>query len=123
MLKTGLLTEGLDAEDGDTTVEFVHLSMQELLAMCELLKRDPDHVKKTLTTLCRSEQFNMALLFLYGLAFDDRNKTIQSLSEQVSLGNQHRQNVQSVLTSPQQASNQVYILVFHGSFFLYFISS
>ena len=74
--KTGLLltTSIQDPEDPEQTrvlSQFVHLSIQEYLAMLGLLTKEDDHFKNIVKQLSRSQQFNMALLFLYGIAFDE----------------------------------------------------
>ena len=58
----------------------IHLSFQELLAMAGLLKETPEQVRRTLAELTKGEQFNMALLFLYRLAFSSDNVTIRIIS-------------------------------------------
>ena len=75
---TGLLmnTHIKDPENPEQTrvlSQFVHLSIQEYLAMLGLLMctEDDDHVQKVLEQLSGSQQFNMALLFLYGIAFEE----------------------------------------------------
>ena len=54
-----------------TLKQFNHLSIQEFLAMLGLVSEKVKHLKASVKQLSISEQFNMALLFLYGLAFDD----------------------------------------------------
>ena len=56
-----------------TLTQFAHLSIQEFLAMSGILGETLEDVEKHVRKLSMSEQYNMALLFLYGLAFDDRN--------------------------------------------------
>ena len=51
--------------------QFIHLSVQEYLAMCGLIQESPERVREVVTRLCRSEQYNMSLLFLYGMVFDE----------------------------------------------------
>ena len=59
--------------------EFIHLSIQEFLAMLGLLTQRPGSIKEALKTLKTSGQFNMALLFLYGFAFDNKDETLTKL--------------------------------------------
>ena len=85
MKEIGLLmeTEIRNPEtQGETEIlrQFAHLSVQEFLAMCGLLKKGPEKVRETVSTFSKSEQFNMALLFLYGLAFDIGSETVKSLA-------------------------------------------
>ena len=76
MRQTGLLMD-TNYEDphrpGQITVlsQFVHLSIQEFLAMIGVIKSKGDGIEMVIKQLCRSQQFNMALVFLYGLAFDE----------------------------------------------------
>ena len=85
MRKVGLLME-TDIQDPDdqtkivTLSQFVHLSIQEFLAMAGLLKEDLEVLQNTLKRLCASEQLTMALLFLYGLAFNEENSVIKNIS-------------------------------------------
>ena len=59
-------------EKGQTKVQsqFVHLSIQEFMAMMGLVNSEPDRIKSVVDRLSSSQQFNMALLFLYGIVFD-----------------------------------------------------
>lgn len=61
--------------------EFVHLSVQELLAMMELSPKDTDTLIQTAQMMWRSSSFNMAKMFLYGLHFDSKSKDIKSLMQ------------------------------------------
>ena len=61
--------------------QFVHLSIQEFLAMQGLLQEHPGKVKKVLQQLSRTGQFNMALLFLFGLAFDKRKSSFRHMPD------------------------------------------
>ena len=83
MIETGLLTSTCieDPEQPGKTQtlnQFIHLSIQEFLAMLKLIPKDGKYLGKKLKKLSGSEQFNMALLFLYGLAFDDETRNILS---------------------------------------------
>ena len=60
--------------------QFEHLSIQEFLAMAGLLLHSPEQVKKTLKQLSQSEQFGMAFLFLYGLAFNKQDGAVREIS-------------------------------------------
>ena len=77
--------------------QFLHLSIQEFLAMAGLLKETPDKVSQTLTQLTKSEQFNMALLFLYGLAFSSDSETIRGISDAVGRTFAQRKELQQLL--------------------------
>ena len=59
--------------------QFVHLSIQEYLAMVGLLQEGSERIGSLVKRLCKSGQFNMALLFLYGLAFDCDDPTMESM--------------------------------------------
>ena len=59
--------------------EFVHLSIQEFMAMIGLLVQSPEEVREALKMLSSSGQFNMALLFLYGFAFDTGSEALKEL--------------------------------------------
>ena len=88
MRKIGLLMDTditVPGEQGGGKVlsQFVHLSIQEFLAMAGLLKESPDKVRELIQEFGRSEQFNMALLFLYGLVYNDDNDSIRRLSTAV----------------------------------------
>ena len=93
-------TEIKDPQNPDSVQvlsQFAHLSIQELLAMAGLLKQSSEHIEVTVKQLCSSEQFNMALLFLYGLAFNNTNETIQKLCEKVGLTAEQRHQAHSIL--------------------------
>ena len=57
--------------------QFIHLSIQEFMAVT-------GQVRRAVKDLSKSGQFNMALLFLYGLAFNTGNETIMALSMAIS---------------------------------------
>ena len=48
--------------------------------MAGLLLQTPENIKEALSMLKTSGQFNMALLFLYGFAFDNKNESLKKLS-------------------------------------------
>ena len=64
--------------------QFVHLSIQEFLAMGRLMTLNVNTLEKSLKDLVESEQYNMALLFIYGMAFNSQHKEINILSNAVS---------------------------------------
>ena len=79
--------------------QFVHLSIQEFLAMGGLWTKDDGRMKDVVTQLSGSQQFNMALLFLYGIAFDESemNKMVSSSSGRVE--SQHIEDKRQILTT------------------------
>ena len=102
MRRAGLLmqTEMPDPEQrkgNEVLSQFVHLSIQEFLAMAGLLKKDPVQIKEIVGRLSKSEQFNMSLLFLYGLAFNKENGTIKNISTAVIGTSETRKDIKKVL--------------------------
>ena len=83
LMQTQVFTSGMSEKEPQVLSQFVHLNIQEFLAMAGLLKESPDQVRKTLTQLTKSEQVNMALLFLYGLAFNSDDETVRDISTAV----------------------------------------
>ena len=65
--------------------------------MAGLLNKKPDKVKKKLTQLTKSGQFNMALLFLYGLAFNSDSETVRVISAAVGGQLPQRKELQQFL--------------------------
>ena len=76
--------------------QFVHLSIQEFLAMAGLLKQSLEQVRDVVGLLAKSEQFNMALLFLYGMAFNE-NETIKKISAEVCGSQVQKNDIKEVL--------------------------
>ena len=60
--------------------ELLHLSIQEMLAMAEVLQNDQDGLQTTVAKAIKSEQFNMTQLFLMGLALDTSNEWIEAFT-------------------------------------------
>ena len=84
MRKLGLLMETqiqdpTDPEEKKVLSQFVHLSIQEVLAMVGLMNKSIDEIKTVVKQFAKSQQFNMALLFLYGLVFDTSNEYSKKL--------------------------------------------
>ena len=81
--------------------QFVHLSLQEFLAMAGLLNESPEKIApvltRTMTQLSRTGQYNMALLFLYGMAFDEGNSPITNISKAVNQSSTHQRDVRQIL--------------------------
>ena len=107
---SGLLMQtqasGISEEEPQVLSQFVHLSIQEFLAMAGLLKESPDQVRKTLKRLAKSEQFNMALLFLYGLAFNSNNETVREISTAVGGQLPQRKELQQLLLEAVGVGNK-----------------
>ena len=84
---------------GETDVlsQFLHLSIQEFLAMAGLLKQDLSTLRDSMTWLVASEQFNMALLFIYGLAFNESNDAVRKISDAVTGKSEKPERVQDIL--------------------------
>ena len=81
MRTTGLVMDTLTGDPKGSEQQFVHPSIQDFLAMRGLLAEDDGNIKNVLKQLFSSQRFDTALLFLYGLAFDER-----IVSSSVSLG-------------------------------------
>ena len=81
---TGLLlqTEIPDPEnqnENEVLSQFVHLSIQEFLAMVALLNREPTYASQVLTELFETDHFNMARLFVCGLAFSKDSNVVRKM--------------------------------------------
>ena len=101
MLRSGLLvqTEIQDPEkEGSKRVlsQFIHLSIQEFLAMVGLLKLHPDKVQQVFSELCRADSFSMATVFIFGLAFNE-DKTVSSIMNAVGGEFENQAEIQSFL--------------------------
>ena len=101
MRRSGLLmqTEIPDPENQhkrQVLSQFVHLSIQEFLAMAGLLTQSLEQVRDIVGQLAKSEQFNMALLFLYGMAFNE-NETIKKISAEVCGSQVQKNDIKEVL--------------------------
>ena len=101
MRRSGLLmqTEIPDPENQhkrQVLSQFVHLSIQEFLAMAGLLTQSLKQVRHIVGQLAKSEQFNMALLFLYGMAFNE-NETIKTISAEVCGSQVQKNDIKEVL--------------------------
>ena len=66
--------------------ELLHLSVQEMLAMAEVLQNDRKGFKKTIAAMARTERFNMTQLFLMSLALDTTNEWIEAFNLAVGYG-------------------------------------
>ena len=60
--------------------ELLHLSLQEMLAMGEVLQNDRKGLRKTIAAMARTERFNMTQLFLMSLALDTTNEWIDAFA-------------------------------------------
>lgn len=80
----------------NTTYEFVHLSIQELLAMMELCQKDTYTLKKTAEMMWRSYSFNMAMLYLYGLHFDTQSENINMLMQMLPVKKDEQEDDQRI---------------------------
>ena len=96
-MQTEVSSSGIAGKEPQFLSQFIHLSIQEFLAMAGLLRECPDKVKHTLTQLTGSGQFNMTLLFLYGLAFDSGNGTISKISNAIGGQLEQRKVLQDLL--------------------------
>ena len=88
MREIGLLMDtqvpGGDTEGGCRTLsQFVHLSIQEFLAMIELLKANRKTIKEEVSRFSKSQQFDMTMTFLYGIAFNNEDRNIKYISSYV----------------------------------------
>ena len=101
MSNIGLLmqTQILDPENNESQVQsqFAHLSIQEYLAMSGLLTESADRIKSSMSRFSKSEQYNMALLFLYGLAFDEERGSISEVQVTISHSAEQTEKFQKVL--------------------------
>ena len=102
MRKVGLLMETHIRSPSDPKQEtilsqFVHLSIQEFLAMAGLLHNDVATIQNSLRKLMKSDQFDMALLFLYGLALNGNDDTIKSVSTFEVETSLHEEKVLNIL--------------------------
>ena len=102
MSNIGLLmqTQILDPENNESQVQsqFAHLSIQEYLAMSGLLTESADRIKTSMSRFSKSEQYNMALLFLYGLAFDkERGSIISKVQLTINHSAEQTEKFQKVL--------------------------
>ena len=84
-------------EETQVQSQFVHLSIQEFLAMGGLIEDRPERVKDTVLRFAQSGQFNMALLFLYGLMFDRTDETIQNITNALATGARTRGEAEKLL--------------------------
>ena len=105
-MQTKVSSSGISENEPQVLSQFVHLSIQELLAMAGLLKESPNQVKQTLTQLTKSGQFNMALLFLYGLAFNSNNETVREISTAVGGQLAQREELQQILLEAVGVGNK-----------------
>ena len=102
MTASGLLME-TETQNPENPVEkrvltqFVHLSIQECLAMAGLLQEPHEKVKDTIRQLAGSQQYNMALLFVYGLAFDVDDGPISELASVMKGLSENRIQMKEVL--------------------------
>ena len=60
--------------------ELLHLSVQEMLAMAEVLQNDEEGFRNTIAAMARTGRFNMSQLFLMGLALDTTNEWIDAFT-------------------------------------------
>ena len=60
--------------------ELLHLSIQEMLAMLEMLHNDNGDLQTAISKMTKSGRFNLAQLFLMGIALDSSNEWIQAIS-------------------------------------------
>ena len=98
-------TSNPDSPDKSTVIsQFVHLSIQEFLAMAMLLNETPQQVETTLKRLCKSGHFNMAFLFLYGLAFNDDYGPVRNITSAVSEDPEVREEVKDILLNGVKVS-------------------
>ena len=65
------------------SAEFIHLTMQEMLAVAYFLSR-PLASKEILKTVFSGGQFNMALLYLFGLQYDKKSIWIKDVCNAVN---------------------------------------
>ena len=84
--KTGLLQikDFVVGQRKSISAEFMHLTTQEMLAVTYLLSR-PVSSKEILENVFSAGQFNMALLYLFGLQYDKECMWIKDVCEAVSL--------------------------------------
>ena len=84
--KTGLLQikDFTIGQRNSISTEFMHLTTQELLAVAYLLSRTVAS-KAILENIFSEGQFNMALLYLFGIQFDKKCMWIKDVCEAVSL--------------------------------------
>ena len=60
--------------------ELLHLSVQEMLAMAEVLQNDRKGFRNTIAAMARTERFNMTQLFLMSLALDTTNEWMDAFA-------------------------------------------
>ena len=60
--------------------ELLHLSVQEMLAMAEVLQNNRKGFRKTIAAMAGTERFNMTQLFLMSLALDTTNEWIDAFT-------------------------------------------
>ena len=91
--KTGLLQikDFTIGQSKSISTEFMHLTTQEMLAVTYLLSR-PMASKEILENVFSSGQFNMALLYLFGLKYDKKCSWIQNVCEAVGLSDACTEN-------------------------------
>ena len=84
--KTGLLQikDFIVGQRKSISAEFMHLTTQEMLAVTYLLSR-PMASKEILENVFSAGQFNMALLYLFGIQYDKECMWIKDVCEAVSL--------------------------------------
>ena len=95
------------AGDDQVLSQFTNVFIQDFLAMVGLLKQRPDQVRRTLNELTKSEQFNMAILFLYGLAFNSDEENISDISTAVGGPLAQRGELQQILLEAVGVSSQI----------------
>ena len=96
-----------ETKENQVLSQFVHLTIQEFLAMVGLLKESPHQVSNTLREFSKTEQFNMALLFLYGFAFNTDNETIKAISSAVGGLSDQKEEIQKVLLQAVGVSSNI----------------
>ena len=84
--KTGLpqIKDFIVGQRKSISAEFIHLTTQEMLAVTYLLSR-PVSSRKILEKVFSAGQFNMALLYLFGIQYDMECMWIKDVCEAVSL--------------------------------------
>ena len=75
-----------DRHGGTMYAELLHLSVQEMLAMAEVLQNDKEGFRNTIAAMARTERLNMTQLFLMGLALDTTNEWIDAFNWAVGDG-------------------------------------
>ena len=60
--------------------ELLHLSVQEMLAMAQVLQSDEEGLRNAIAAMARTGRFNMTQLFLMGLALDTTNEWIDAFT-------------------------------------------